>query len=175
VFTATAAAVSTYAEHIIYTAPMTNQTSSLQPPGQSHDAACVFCAGSGGDVLFEDDICRVVLVTGDEGEAFPGFCRVISNRHVEEVSDLAANEQNHLFTVVMATEMAIRKVQRPDKMNLASLGNVVAHVHWHVIPRWMDDSHFPGPIWATAKRNVPSRQKVNKAALYDALELALRA
>jgi diadenosine tetraphosphate (Ap4A) HIT family hydrolase len=173
VFAATA--VSTYAGHIIYTAPMTNQTSSPHPISPSLDATCIFCAGSGGDVLFEDDICRVVLVTGDEGEAFPGFCRVISNRHAEEVSDLAANEQSHMFAVVMAAEMAIRKVQRPDKINLASLGNVVAHVHWHVIPRWIDDSHFPGPIWATAKRTAPSRQGVNKAALYDALELALHA
>jgi len=28
----------------------------------------------------------------------------------------------------------------------------VPHVHWHVIPRWLDDSHFPQPIWANPRR-----------------------
>jgi diadenosine tetraphosphate (Ap4A) HIT family hydrolase len=157
---------------------MTNQNPSLQAPDysqQSQGATCELCAESGGDELFEDEICRVVLAAGEEGNAFPGFCRVICKRHVREVSDLAADEQQHLFKVVVATETAIRTVQQPDKMNLASLGNLVPHVHWHVIPRWIDDSHFPGPIWATAQRVARVRQAVNKMALRHALELALQA
>jgi diadenosine tetraphosphate (Ap4A) HIT family hydrolase len=64
---------------------------------------------------------------------------------------------------------------RPDKINLASLGNVVPHLHWHVIPRWRDDSHFPAPIWATAKRAVPARLQPTDAQLIAALSAALAA
>ena len=135
---------------------------------------CPLCAGPGGELLFEDAICRVVLVGGEEGRAFPGFCRVIGNRHVREMSDLPAAEQRHLLDVVLATERAVRAVQQPDKMNLASLGNVVPHLHWHVIPRWGDDSHFPGPIWAAAHRAGKMRGPVDRNALHNALNAALK-
>jgi diadenosine tetraphosphate (Ap4A) HIT family hydrolase len=53
----------------------------------------------------------------------------------------------------------------PDKMNLASLGNMTPHVHWHVVPRFLDDRHFPGPIWAAPQRDraVPE-ERVRRAA-----------
>ena len=54
--------------------------------------------------------------------------------------------------VVFAVETALREVAQPDKINLASLGNLVPHVHWHVIPRWAADRCFPDPIWAPARR-----------------------
>jgi diadenosine tetraphosphate (Ap4A) HIT family hydrolase len=56
------------------------------------------------------------------------------------------------MNVVLAAELALREVMRPDKINLASLGNVVPHLHWHVIPRWRGDSRFPAPIWSAANR-----------------------
>ena len=51
------------------------------------------------------------------------------------------------MTVVFIVEQAIRELFKPDKINLASFGNMVPHVHWHIIPRWQDDRHFPEPIW----------------------------
>jgi diadenosine tetraphosphate (Ap4A) HIT family hydrolase len=41
---------------------------------------------------------------------------------------------------------------QPLKVNVASLGNVVPHLHWHIIPRYADDAHFPAPVWAQAAR-----------------------
>lgn len=140
----------------------------------SQETGCPFCAASGGDILFNDDCCRVVLVAGGEGRAFPGFCRVIFSRHLREMSDLGVDEQRHLMEVVMATERAVRTVQQPDKINLASLGNVTPHVHWHVIPRWKDDSHFPGPIWALPQRAGVTRPQADAAALRKALGAALK-
>jgi len=54
-------------------------------------------------------------------------------------------------------ETAVREIARPDKINLASLGNMVPHVHWHVIPRWADDVNFPDAIWAAARRIAAPR------------------
>jgi diadenosine tetraphosphate (Ap4A) HIT family hydrolase len=142
---------------------------------ENKDSKCPFCIGAGGETLFEDGICRVILVAGEEGKAFPGFCRVVYKWHVREMSDLDAAEQRHLFNVVMATEQAVRTTQHPDKVNLASLGNVTPHVHWHVIPRWKDDSHFPAPIWSAPQRDAKVRTMVDKAALSNNLNAALKA
>jgi len=46
----------------------------------------------------------------------------------------------------------VSETMQPDKMNLASLGNMTPHVHWHVVPRFRDDRHFPNPIWAVPQR-----------------------
>jgi len=134
---------------------------------------CPLCLSPGGAPLWRDDHCRVVAVEGAEAEAFPGFCRVVWNAHVAEMSDLTATERVHLWTVVAAVETAVRRTVCPDKINLASLGNVVPHLHWHVIPRWRDDSHFPAPIWAPAQRAAPHRPAPELAALQRALQAAL--
>lgn len=131
--------------------------------------ACELCDSVGGEILWHGEVCRVVLVGGGEAAAFPGFCRVIWRAHVRELSDLTAPERRHLLDVLAATEAAVRAVLRPDKINLASLGNVVPHLHWHVIPRWADDSHFPSPIWAAAVRPLPVRPSPASADLVVAL------
>lgn len=116
--------------------------------------ACELCASSGGELLWQDEFCRVVRA---HEPGYPGFCRVILHRHVGEMTDLAPAERARLMEVVFATEAALRELARPDKMNLASLGNVTAHLHWHVVPRYRDDAHFPQPIWAPAARPGAAR------------------
>lgn len=108
-------------------------------------------------MLWAGERCRVVRVAGPEAEAFPGFCRVVWNDHVAEMSDLAPADAARLMAVAGCVERALRGLLKPDKINLASLGNVVPHLHWHVIPRRRDDSHFPRPIWAEPMRPVPVR------------------
>jgi diadenosine tetraphosphate (Ap4A) HIT family hydrolase len=83
---------------------------------------------------------------------YPGFCRVIWNRHVKEMTDLTEAERQHFMNVVFAVEQAVRQTFNPDKINLASLGNMTPHLHWHVIPRFAADRHFPNPIWGAAMR-----------------------
>lgn len=131
--------------------------------------ACELCDGLGGDPLWQDDFCRVVLVKDDD---YPGFCRVILQRHVREMTDLEATDRQRLMRVVFATESAVRDVLNPHKINLASLGNMTPHVHWHVIPRFADDRHFPAPIWAAPKREPAS---VAPADLSSRLKQALSA
>jgi len=142
-------------------------------PISASEASCALCAATGGDLIWEDALCRVVLAGEPDGSVFPGYCRVVWNRHVREMSDLPAPERRHLMSVVFASEAALRQVAAPDKINLASLGNVVAHLHWHVIPRWLDDSHYPAPIWAAARRSSRPRRSITglelRAALIEAL------
>ena len=123
-------------------------------------AACDLCKNLGGELLYEGTRFRVVLV--DEPN-YPGFCRVIWNEHVREMTDLAAEDREMLMWVVWQVETAVREVMRPNKINLASLGNMTPHVHWHVIPRYSDDAHFPNPVWGEVKR-VPDEAVLAKRA-----------
>lgn len=114
---------------------------------------CELCDQVGGTLLWQDADCRVVLVADSD---YPGFCRVIWNRHIKEMTDLSAAERSHCMATVFAVEAAMREVMHPDKINLASLGNMTPHLHWHVIPRYRDDKHFPQAIWGMAQRQEKS-------------------
>lgn len=114
---------------------------------------CELCTSTGGLLLWEDKACRVVLI--DE-PGYPGYCRVIWNTHVAEMTDLSPEDRAHCFRVVLAVELVLRDILSPDKMNLASLGNFTPHVHWHVIPRFRDDPHFPQAIWGPRQRETPA-------------------
>lgn len=110
---------------------------------------CELCSRSGGKGLWRDAKCRVVLVDDPD---YPGFCRVIWNTHVKEMSDLTRAERQHCMRVVFAVEQTLRAALRPHKINLASLGNQTPHLHWHVIPRFANDAHFPNPVWGKRMR-----------------------
>ncbi len=114
-------------------------------------AGCPLCDEPGGEVVWQDSQVRVILAHEHE---YPGFCRVVWQAHVAELSDLAPAEQIRLMQVVIRVEQVLREIMAPTKINLASLGNQVPHLHWHVIPRYADDAHFPSPVWAPKRHTV---------------------
>lgn len=102
-------------------------------------------------VLFSNDRWRVVDA---DDPAFPGFTRVIWQDHIREMTDLSPQSRQELMGVTFEVEAIMRDVLSPDKVNLACLGNQVPHLHWHIIPRWQDDSAFPQPVWSPATQTV---------------------
>ena len=110
---------------------------------------CVYCNATAESVVWSDARCRVLHVTD---ATFAGFCRVVWGTHVAEFSDLDDAARTHVMRVVAGVEKGLRDLLAPDKVNLASLGNLVPHLHWHIIPRYRDDSHYPEPIWAARQR-----------------------
>jgi diadenosine tetraphosphate (Ap4A) HIT family hydrolase len=134
---------------------------------------CELCEGGGGRVLWRDDFCRIVR---PELEGYPAYCRVVLERHLPEMTDLDAGERERLMRAVYACEQALRELFRPDKVNLASLGNQVPHLHWHVIARYRDDPHYPDAIWAAPRRaSTAARAAVADAALAARLKQLLGA
>jgi diadenosine tetraphosphate (Ap4A) HIT family hydrolase len=107
--------------------------------------SCELCETAGGDLIWQDAKCRVVRVADPD---YPGFCRVIWREHRREMTDLSPPDRAHLMQRVFVVESALRSLMKPDKINLASLGNLTPHLHWHVIPRFLGDRHFPRPVWA---------------------------
>jgi len=114
-------------------------------------APCPLCTGIGGTLVFQGDKFRVIRA--DE-VGFPAFYRVVWTAHVAEFSDLDDAERSLCMAAVNGVELALREHLQPTKINLAALGNVVPHLHWHVIARFAWDTQFPAPVWAGAMRPV---------------------
>lgn len=121
-------------------------------------------------MLWRTERWRVVGVNDID---YPGFCRVIWNAHVAEMTDLPPAARAELMGVVFTVESVLRVRLAPQKINLASLGNQVPHLHWHLIPRFGDDPHFPDAIWA-ARRREPRNRAADVPALWQALRERLR-
>ena len=123
-------------------------------------SACSLCVPAGEAVLWAGARVRVIDAADPD---YPGYCRVIWNAHVREMADLDEDGRRHLMDIVWEVEAALLRALRPDKINLAALGNQVPHLHWHVIPRFADDTHFPDPIWA-APRRAPAPRAFDRDA-----------
>lgn len=120
---------------------------------------CPLCHATNEVILFENKNLRVIAVHDDPKA--PAFCRVIWRDHIAEMTDLPPEQRDELMNMVYRVEQAMRHVFQPAKINLASLGNVVPHLHWHVIARFADDACFPAPIWANAVRENAFRLPEN--------------
>jgi diadenosine tetraphosphate (Ap4A) HIT family hydrolase len=133
---------------------------------------CPLCEQCGGLLVFESVALRVVRV---DDARFPAFYRVIWMAHVAEWTDLPPVQRSALMQVVAKVETVLREKLRPTKINLASLGNVVPHLHWHVVARFDWDSHFPEPIWGQSQREVLPAPVERLAISLSDLDEAVRA
>lgn len=129
----------------------------------SHQDNCPLCATDGGALIWSGEKLRVIRAAE---AGFPGFYRVVWNDHVAEFSDLSTPDRNLCMDAVAVVEQVLSEQLSPTKINLAALGNMVAHLHWHVIARYDWDSHFPGSVWAQAQR---PRDEAREAALTQQL------
>ncbi len=129
-------------------------------------ADCELCHGDGGAIVLANEWLRVTLV--DEPN-YPGYARVIWNDHVREMTELTDDERERLMKTVFAVESAQLEVLEPLKMNLASLGNMTPHLHWHLIARFADDLHYPQPVWGAPQRAPNDQMLQARRALVDRL------
>jgi diadenosine tetraphosphate (Ap4A) HIT family hydrolase len=138
----------------------------------SDQSTCPLCTEAGGVVVANAARWRVIRA---EDPAFPAFYRLIWREHVVEFGDLAAADRHLCIDVVTAIECVLRERLAPTKINLASLGNVVPHLHWHVIARFDWDSHYPNPVWGAAQRAVLPAPAARLALPLTELDAALAA
>ena len=119
------------------------------------NTVCPLCEADGGVLVFRNETLRIIQASE---AGFPAFYRVVWNRHVAEFSDLSATERQVCMHAVVKVEQLLRSELRPAKINLAALGNMVPHLHWHVVARFDWDSHFPAPVWSAPQRPVDEKQ-----------------
>ena len=90
-----------------------------------------------------------VLYLGDD-QFFPGWCILLLKRHATELWQLAPAERATLMDEVTRVAQALAVTFDAVKMNYELLGNQVAHIHWHLVPRRADDPSPRMPAWTVA-------------------------
>ena len=111
--------------------------------------SCAICEHIEGEIVWSDNILRVVLL---DHQDYRGYCRVELIEHKKEMTDLDEVLRSKIMACVFKVEEILKVIFKPEKINLASLGNKTPHIHWHVIPRFKEDAHFPNSHWGEKLR-----------------------
>lgn len=90
---------------------------------------------------------EVSVIGLSRDQYFRGYTLVTYKWHVTELYHLPHDERTLFCEEMIKVAKALDEALHPDKMNYALLGNVSAHLHWHVIPRYKNDGFWGRPIW----------------------------
>ena len=112
-----------------------------------------------------------IIDAGDN--SFPCFIRVIAKRHIAEMSLLTDEERTMLWSILNIIEKTMLSELHPDKVNYAQFGNMVPHLHWHLIARWKDDTHFPECPWGPKQREISPDWHADRRAKMEKFKSAL--
>jgi len=113
----------------------------------------------------------------DRNQTYRGHCQLVfDGRHAEGMEHLDSGEHTALMGDLRRSARAIAAVVQPDRMNYCSLGNVVPHLHWHLVPRHRSDPRWGMPIYTTdpAQMRVTRLEEPALRELAATLAQALR-
>ena len=111
-----------------------------------------------------------------KNQTYRGHCVLILDlRHATRPDELSAEEWLQFCADLYGSETAITRTLDPDHINMAALGNLIPHLHWHIIPRYRHDPRWGAPIWLTHGRDMPdTRLETNeRLGLLQSLRRAL--
>jgi len=98
-------------------------------------------------MIFENKLVKVEI----EPSEIP-WIKVFTQRKIKEFSECTLDEKTEIFRIIDIIEKSMLDYFKADKINIASFGNVLPHVHWHVMARFEADSYFPEPMWGKKQR-----------------------
>jgi diadenosine tetraphosphate (Ap4A) HIT family hydrolase len=140
-------------------------------PGVAH--ACPACGGrwpASADRIAELSETLLYLHTD---QYFPGWCILVLRRHATELFDLAPDERARLIEDVSDAARALKQAFDARKVNYALFGNLVPHIHWHLVPRLPGDPAPREAVFAVPHEPVPLRPG-DRAARIDRIRSRLR-
>jgi methyltransferase (TIGR00027 family) len=111
-----------------------------------------------------------------KNQTYRGQCQLIFDpRHVARIDQLSRAEWSSLAADLFTAQQAVARVVSPDHMNVESLGNVVPHLHWHIIPRYVGDPMWGAPVWRVPLDSMPDTKlpDADRASLITQLQKAL--
>ena len=111
-----------------------------------------------------------------KNQTYRGQCQLIfDSRHVARADQLSHPEWTSLAADLFTAQQAVSRVVKPDHINVESLGNVVPHLHWHIIPRYVGDPMWGAPVWQVPLDSMPDTRlpEEERAALIAQLQKAI--
>jgi diadenosine tetraphosphate (Ap4A) HIT family hydrolase len=117
------------------------------------------------------ELSRVLLM---DDARFPWLILVPRRANLRELTDLDTGDQQRLLAEIDRCARVLHALEKPDKLNIAALGNVVAQLHVHVIARRASDAAWPRPVWGFGERVAHASPELHDrlGALREALEIS---
>ncbi len=117
---------------------------------------CPFCSLSpNNDYMLEVADLKISRLYLNKNQTYNGYCLLIfKDRHVTNLTELSNYEYEIFMQDLLNAQKAIMKVCVPDHINVAALGNIITHLHWHIIPRYKNDVRWGKPIWTTECKDM---------------------
>ena len=98
-------------------------------------------------ILYENHTIRIEI----EHSEIP-WLKLFTQHPYREMSEVPAAVKFELYDLLDIIEKKMLSYYRPTKINIASFGNYVPHLHWHIMARFEKDSFFPEPMWGRKQR-----------------------
>jgi diadenosine tetraphosphate (Ap4A) HIT family hydrolase len=98
-------------------------------------------------IVYENKLLRVEI----EENEIP-WLKVFTQEAYKEFSQTPMEVKLEIFRVLDIIEKEMLSFFKPKKINIASFGNYVPHVHWHIMARFEEDAYFPEPMWGKKQR-----------------------
>lgn len=80
------------------------------------------------------------------------WLKIFTKVNRKEFSECSREEKTVIWNTLDVIEKMMLEYYKPEKINIASFGNMLPHVHWHIMARFKNDSHFPEPMWGVKQR-----------------------
>ena len=112
-----------------------------------------------------------------KNQTYRGQCQLVFDlRHAARLDQLTSDEYALFTADLFLAQKAVARVVTADHMNVESLGNVVPHLHWHIVPRYLNDGRWGMPVWTTPLSAIPDHRldASDRHQLIDAMREALR-
>lgn len=98
-------------------------------------------------IIFENENIKIET----ESSEIP-WLKIFTQYPYKEMSEVPKEIKLEIYDLLDIIEKKMLSYYQPDKINIASFGNYVPHVHWHIIARFKEDSYFPEPMWGTKQQ-----------------------
>lgn len=82
------------------------------------------------------------------------WLKIFTQHPYKEMSEVPQEIKNEIYRLLDIIEREMIAYYAPDKINIASFGNYLPHVHWHIMTRFAQDSYYPEPMWGTKQREA---------------------
>ena len=113
-----------------------------------HNSDCVMCSRWQNEPDLRIHTFEHSYLTLNRDQFFPGYCLLSTKDHVTELFHLDEKVRHELIDEVSLAAEVLADIYRPTKINYELLGNMVPHIHWHLVPRFDSDPLWPKPIWS---------------------------
>ena len=98
-------------------------------------------------VIYKNENIRIEV----ESSEIP-WVKIFTQHPYKEMSEVPGLVKLEIYDLLDTIEKEMLSYYNPKKINIASFGNYMPHVHWHIMARFEEDSFFPEPMWGTKQR-----------------------